>query len=250
MSYSTDSDPQMETSLGVGTDGFCPEADASLADSGAAFPGDSGRLPLETRRVLVQLLLGPAVDGRRQTKLWPVLVRDEVVVRERLHELFLELVIDHEQKVAFTRQVTADDTEIPVLLRRANLTYLESVLVLFLRQRLTQADTQGERAVVSLPELLEHLSVYEKDDNVDHARFVKQRIAAIEKAKKLSLLQKIRGADDRFEVSPTLKLLFPAEEIMALTRTYAALAQRTGTSAAHDEADEGPESDTGGEGDE
>lgn len=190
------------------------------ASEAVVFPGDLGHIPHETRRVLVQLLLGPAVDGRRQTKLWAVLLRDEQVVRERLHELFLDLVIDYDQKVAFTRQVTAEDVEIPILLRRANLTFLESVLLLFLRQRLTQADTQGERAVVSWQDMVEHLTVYERSGNADHARFDKQRQGAIEKAKKLSLIQKIRGAEDRFEVSPTLKLLFPAEEIQALTRTY------------------------------
>lgn len=190
------------------------------------FPGDQGRIPHETRRTLVQLLLGPAVDGRRQGNLWAVLLRDEAVLRERLHELFLELVVDHDQKVAFTRQVIADDIEIPILLRRANLTFLESVLILFLRQRLTQADTQGDRAVVSWLEMMEHLSVYERTSNVDHARFDKQRQGAIDKAKKLNFLQKIRGADDRFEVSPTLKLLFPAEEIQALTRTYVEMLHR------------------------
>lgn len=201
-----------------------------------SFPGDCGQISHETRRVLVQLLLGPSVDGRRQANLWSVLLRDEKVLRERLHELFLELVIDHDQKVAFTRQVAAEGIEIPVLLRRATLTFLESVLLLFLRQKLTQADTQGERAVVSWLEMLEHLSVYERNSNVNHARFDKQRQGAIEKAKKLSLLQKIRGADDRFEVSPTLKLLFPAEEIQALTRTYVELAQRA-SQGIHEQSD-------------
>ena len=217
MNYSTIDKPPSEASDG-------PEEaeqarDDTIPDS-ATFPGDTGRIPHETRRVLVQLLLGPAVDGRRQSNLWSVLLRDETIIRERLHELFLELVIDYDQKVAFTRQVAADDTDIPILLRRAHLTFLESVLILFLRQRLTQADTQGDRAVVSLMEMSEHLSVYERTGNVDHARFDKQCQSAIDKAKKLSLLQKIRGADDRFEVSPTLKLLFPAEEIQALSRTY------------------------------
>ena len=42
--------------------------------------------------MLVQLLLGPAVDAQRQTKLWPVLLRDERAIRSRLHELFLREV--------------------------------------------------------------------------------------------------------------------------------------------------------------
>ncbi|AXW50036.1 hypothetical protein CJO91_20010 (plasmid) [Ralstonia solanacearum] len=192
----------------------------------ATFLGDTGSLPIDTRRVLVQLLLGPSVDARRQTKLWPVLLRDETVIRSRMHELFLEVVIDHEQQVAFTRQVTSEELEVPILLRKASLTFLETALLLFLRQRLTQADAQGERAVVSLSDMQEHLGVFERDNNPDHAKFGRQVVNAVDKAKKLSLLQRIRSSDERYEVAPTLKLLFSAEEIQQLSRTYGQLAQR------------------------
>jgi hypothetical protein len=188
------------------------------------FIGDQGTLPVETRRVLVQLLLGPALDARRQTKLWPILLRDESTVRSRLHELFLELVIDRDLEVAFTRQVASDELDVPILLRRTQLTFLDSVLLLFLRQRLTQSDAQAERAVLAHQEMVDHLTIFQRQGNVDHARFGKQIANAIEKAKRLSLLQKIRDSYDRYEISPTLKLLFPAEEIQALARIYAALA--------------------------
>lgn len=207
-----------------------------LTVEGATFLGDSGVLSVETRRVLVQLLLGPSVDARRQSKLWPVLLRHETVIKSRLHELFLELVIDHEQRVAFTRQVTSDQLDVPILLRKASLTFLESALLLFLRQRLTQADAQGERAVVSQTDMQEHLSVFERDSNPDHAKFERQIANAVDKAKKLSLLQRIRGGDERYEVSPTLKLLFPAEEIQVLTRTFATLAVANGGTADNDDA--------------
>lgn len=187
------------------------------------FAGDTGQLPLETRRVLVQLLLGPSIDATRQRHLWPVLLRDEAVLRSRLHDLFLELVIDTDQQVAFTRQVVAEDVEAPVLLRKAHLTFLETALVLFLRQRLTQADAAGERAVVSYEDMQAHLSVFERVANPDQARFGRQVVGAIEKAKKLSLVRQLPGGQQRFEVSPTLKLLFPAEAIQALTQTYQAL---------------------------
>jgi len=191
------------------------------------FIGDQGTLPVETRRVLVQLLLGPALDARRQTKLWPILLRDESTIRSRLHELFLELVIDRDLEVAFTRQVVSDELDVPILLRRTQLTFLDSLLLLFLRQRLTQSDAQAERAVLAHQEMVDHLAIFQRQGNVDHARFGKQIANTIEKAKKLSLLQKIRDSDDRYEVSPTLKLLFPAEEIQALARIYAELDSRS-----------------------
>jgi hypothetical protein len=184
------------------------------------FAGDRGALHLDTRRVLVQLLLGPALDARRQSKLWPVLVRDEAVVRSRLHELFLDLVIDREQEVAFTRQISSPELDLPVLLRRTPLTLLDSALLLYLRQRLTESDAQVERAVVATPEMAEHLSMFQREATTDHARFAKQVQHAIDNAVKYSLLRKLRNTDDRFEVAPTLKLLFSAEEILALGRSY------------------------------
>jgi hypothetical protein len=217
-------------------------APAGASQGEALFPNDTGRLPAETRRAIVLLLLGPSVDARRQSKLWPVLLRDEAVIRSRLHELFLDLVVDRDQQVAFTRQITAEELDIPVLLRKARLTFLESALLLLLRSRLTQADAQGERAAVSVEEMREHLRVFERTQNPDRARFEQQMDNAIEKAKKLSLLRRIRGSEERYEVSPTLKLLFPAEEIQALTRIYATLAasvvEEAGGGAPDDNDDE------------
>jgi hypothetical protein len=194
------------------------------ASPGNLFAGDTGELPWDTRRALVQLLAGPSLDGRRHAKLWPVLVRDEAVIRRRLSELFLDLVLDPDLQVAFTRQFDAGDLETPVLLRRAQLTFLDSILLLHLRQELTHADARGERAVISVDEILEHMSVYERSVNTDRAGFTRRVQASIEKIKKHSILQKIRSSEDRYEISPTLKLLFSAEEIQALTGAYQRLA--------------------------
>ena len=186
----------------------------------ALYHGDSGELSLDARRVLVQLLAGPSLDGQRHSKLWPVLIRNEMAIRSRLSELFLQLVIDRDLRVAFTRQADTGELEVPRLLRRANLTFLDSILLLHLRQRLTQAEAHGDRAVVSTDEIVEFLGVYEQAGNTDRALFEKRINASIEKVKKHSILRKIRSSDDRFEISPTLKLLFSAEEIQALTGIY------------------------------
>jgi len=186
----------------------------------ALYQGDSGELSLDARRVLVQLLAGPSLDGQRHSKLWPILIRDEVAIRSRLSDLFLQLVIDRDLQVAFTRQAETGDLEMPRLLRRANLTLLDSILLLHLRQQLTQAEAHGDRAVVSTDELIEFLGVYEQAGNTDRALFEKRIQASIEKIKRHSILRKIRSSEERFEISPTLKLLFSAEEIQALTRIY------------------------------
>lgn len=210
------------------------------ATSQVSFEDDMGKLPLETRRALVQLLSGPLIDGRRHPKAWDVVLRDELALRSFLHELFLELVLDRDQQVAFLRQVSSTEVDIPILLRRNALSFIETALLLFLRQRLTQADTQGERAVLDLQEMLEHLKAFERSDNVDQARFSKQCDAAVEKAKKLGLVRKLANTEERFEVSPALKLLFPAEEIEMLRRAYegALEGQNTGGATTEDLQDD------------
>lgn len=201
-----------------------PAADSAPVPASALFMGDSGELPLETRRVLVQLLAGPALDGRRHGRLWPVLVRDEALIRGRLAELFLDLVMDGDMQVAFTRQADTGELEVPSLLRRAQLTFVDSVVLLYLRQRLAEADAHGDRAVVATTEIVDFMTLYERAASTDRAGFAKRVYASIEKIKKHSILQKIRASDERFEVSPTLKLLFSAEEVQALTRLYRGMA--------------------------
>jgi len=195
-----------------------PETDEQ--NNNALFLSDSGELPFDTRRALVQLLSGPFLDERRHSKLWPVLLREEAVIRKYLSELFLELVIDSDLNVAFTRQAETGDMEIPKLLRRVQLTFIDSILLVYLRERLALAQKHSERAVVSKNEIVEHLEMYDKTGNTDKAGFDKRIHASIEKFKKHNILQKIRSSDDRFEVSPTLKLLFSPEEISILIKLY------------------------------
>lgn len=217
------------------------ESDQAL-DQGL-YPGDRGELSLDARRVFVQLLAGPSLDGQRHSKLWPILIRDEVSIRSRLSELFLQLVIDRDLQVAFTRQAETGDLEVPQLLRRANLTFLDSILLLHLRQRLTQAEAHGDRAVVSTDEVVESLGVYEQAGNTDRALFEKRIHASIEKIKKHSILRKIRSSEDRFEISPTLKLLFSAEEIQALTRIYHDMRTPEASSEQDDEMQSGEDNE-------
>jgi hypothetical protein len=196
-----------------------------MADASAKvpplFPDDRGSLSFDTRLALCKLLTGPCLDP--DSALWPALLRDEAVVRSRLSEVFLDLVIDRERKVAFTRPAETGERDVPVLQRSTPLSYLESVLLLHLRQVLVESDTRGERAVVEEGELLDSLAIYANGSGADQVLATKRMNAAIVKMRKNTILQGIRGEDRRFEVSPTLRLLFPAEEVAALSAAYRAL---------------------------
>ena len=184
------------------------------------FDGDAGTLPLDARRALCQLLSGPSIDQGRHSQLWPAVLRYEAQLRAHLNDLFLELVLDRDAGVAFTRQADTGELETPVLLRSSPLTFIDSVLLLHLRQQLAEADAQGHRAVVEESTLVDALSVYEKNLSTDRAGFNKRVAASIGKMKENHVLEKLRGSEDRYEVSPALKLLFSAEDVQALAQIY------------------------------
>lgn len=204
------------------------ESSASNDDTSASnklFEGDCSHLPLDTRRAFMQLLSGPFISASKHSKLWAALCRDEATLRSRLSELFLDLVIDRDQQVAFIKQAEVHGIEVPTLLRRSQLTFIDSALILHLRKRLAQADARGERAVISAAEMMDELVVFERVASTDRAGFNKRVAASIEKVKKNNILQPIRNTKDRFEISPTLKLLFSAAEIKTLTEIYLEMAQ-------------------------
>src|SRR5690625_4704528 len=74
-----------------------------------------GALVDESRRVLVHLLQGPFLDGRRDGARYAQLLRDRSAIEARLADQFLELIVDDDAQGAFVRQ-REDDPGPPQLL--------------------------------------------------------------------------------------------------------------------------------------
>ena len=190
---------------------------------------------MDTRQALCKLLSGPYLEV--DSPHWPALLRDEGTIRARLADLFLELVIDRERKVAFSRQADTGELDTPILQRTSTLSFLDSVMVLNLRQRLVDADGLDQRAVVEQDALLEDMEVFA---SAGDAVATRKRIgASIEKLKKANLLQPIRGTEGRYEIAPVLRLLFTAEDVQALSARYRALAAGESVADAEEEDEHG-----------
>lgn len=112
-----------------------PDDIASSRDAGL-WPGDRGSLPDASRRALLALLRGPYLAAARNPALWNALLRDQDQVTARLHDLYCDLVLDVDSGVAFVRNVDAPDLQAPRAVRTAALTFLDSAMLLVLRQHL------------------------------------------------------------------------------------------------------------------
>lgn len=205
------------------------------------YHGDTGQLPQDGRSVLAALLAGPSIDAKRNINLWPSLLRYEYEIRSRLSELYLTLEVDRELGVAFIKKADTGDLDTPTTLRRREITFIQSVLILYLRRLLIEATSKGEPAITSETDMMDHLKLYEPTGNTDHHGFEKKIRGAVDAMRKYSILSAIRGSDDRYEISPTLKLLFTPENAESMIRVYRAM--KDGQLPGNKDADDGESED-------
>lgn len=196
-----------------------PMTDRTAVKSAGLWRNDVGELSLDARRAFVQLLKGPVLDGTRMPVLWRALEESEPLLRSRLHDLFLDLIVDRDQQIAFTRQADTGVVKAPILLKRKPLTYIETYLFLQLRQRLSAAEGRGERAVIYLSEIREHLNDI-IGSSTDLVAFEKHLSGAVKKADRFGVLRRLRNAEESFEISPVLKMIMTADVVEAVKAYY------------------------------
>lgn len=189
------------------SDDFVDAVDESAVDHGELQPG--------TRRALLAVLRGPYVrantgDGR----VWAALVRDEPIIRSRLADLYLDLILDLDAGLAFVRNLAVVDA--PSVVRNHPLTLLDTALVLFLRRRLLAQQGGGVRTFVGRDEIEDQLRSYRPADLTDKKGFDDRITASINKLKKNSVLL-TTDDDERWEISPVLGLVFGPDEVALVT---------------------------------
>jgi len=188
------------------------------------WPGDSGVLADGSRRALLLLLKGPYLSGVERPRSWAALLADERAIRSRLHELFLDLIIDRDDEFAFVRKASTAEFEAPATVRPVSLTFLDTVMLLVLRQAMLAA--HGERRViVGKDEIFDQLRVY--DTAVDPVGFEKRLNSSWSNMlNKLRVVHTSGSGDERVEISPVLKLLVDDDRVRALEAEYRNIAQR------------------------
>lgn len=197
-------------------------ADDIASDRVELWPGDPGTLPLDVRRTLVALLRGPYISQRRDPLVWSALLAHETVVRRRLGDLLLELVIDADAEVAFSRNLEPDpdfDRPVPSVLRKAPLSFIDSALLLHLRHLLLQGAAQNERVVVGRDEIDAHMQAYATSSGNDPAQFAKRLTASLKRMREWSILL-TTDTEDRWEVSSVLALILTPEVIGGIEAEY------------------------------
>jgi hypothetical protein len=213
------------------------------------WAGDTGVLTEGSRRALLELIKGPYLSGATNAGLWSALLADESALRSRLHELFLELVIDRTGEFAFVRNVVTDELATPSTVRTATLTFMDTAMLLVLRQLLLAGENDG-RVIVGRDEVFEQLRVYRGKDRDERDYDRRMSSSWLKMRNTLRVVHSAGPTDsdeDRVEISPVLRLIVDAEPVRAIGAEYQRIAAGEATEAPdvggagyneHDEAEE------------
>lgn len=194
----------------------------SEASAMPLWKGDTGVFAEQSRRALLELIKGPYLSGARSAALWSALLADESAIRSRLHELFLDLVVDRFGEFAFVRNVTSEELAVPSTVRTASLTFLDTAMLLVLRQMLLTGEGDG-RVIVGQEDVYEQLRVYRTADRDEHDFDRRLNSSWNTMKNKLRVIHQA-GADDRAEISPVLRLIVDAEQVSAIRDEYRRIA--------------------------
>lgn len=203
----------------IRTESSLPQEGEGL-EANALYEGDTGSLSFEQRQLMVTLLRGPYLTQAERPNLWQTLINSRSVIEASLANLFLSLIVDEELGVAFCRQADVGDLEAPQLLRQFSLSYLDSVLLLELRQRLLTAQSKGEKAVIAQETIEELLKTFDVSAKTNERQFKSHVNAVIKRLTARKLLKKLGDNTNLYEISLALKLIFNVEEIVALKKAY------------------------------
>lgn len=183
----------------------------------AMFEGDTSTLFKEQRVCLNAVLKNRYISAERHPELWATLLANLAVIKSRLNDLFLDLHVDTDHKIAFKRAATPEGSDpLPSLLRNVAYTKEETIVLVALRQRFHAQRQEGDDVVfVERQTLLDEVADRRPDHSTNRAMDFKRANNAIDGLATAGVLLKT-GDPDRFRVSAIIEILLPLPQLRAL----------------------------------
>ncbi|MDQ6752306.1 MAG: DUF4194 domain-containing protein [Actinomycetota bacterium] len=207
---------------------------SQLVHGPALFPGDRGELPLVLRQALVRLLRGPYVDGGNtdsssSAKAFSIIVEHRRALEIRLNELFLELVIDEDRKIALLQPVEMAEPFTTALQRQRELSREETLLLLRMRLILDRQLGTGVESTLHRSEVLEIFAQYLRSGSQDAKgveELTDQTLRRLVNDRRLLIPTEL---PEVYVISNALPLALPFEQIGDIRDLMDALAHSSAT---------------------
>ena len=201
----------------------------------------------DARRVLVHLMRQGSVMASQKPKLFELLCRHESAIRKHLSEVYLRLVLEQKMGVAFVASAdyqndigdinvesdseNQDDLELDestTLIPKRTLSLYDTLILLVLRKHYQDRESAGEQKItIDIERLESYLTPFLPI--TDHAsKDRKQLLARVKEMVKRKVLSMIRGAENRYEITPIIRYVVSASFLESMLAEYTLLAQQAG----------------------
>ncbi|PIE20724.1 MAG: hypothetical protein CSA61_00745 [Neptuniibacter caesariensis] len=216
-------------------------ADNAITQSDSVMPHDA-------RRVLVYLMRQGTVMAAQKPKLFELLCRYEAAIRKHLSEVYLQLMLDQKTGVAFVASASyqsnggvavepeaegnseeVGDSELDestTLIPKRTLTLYDTLILLVLRKHYQDRESAGEQKItIDIERLESYLTPFLSI--TDHAsKERKKLVARVKEMVKRKVLSTIRGAEDRYEITPIIRYVVSASFLESVLEEYRVLASQ------------------------
>lgn len=193
-------------------------------------------MPHAARRVLVYLMRQGVILAAENLKLFDLLCRYEAEIRRHLAEVYIQLVLDAKQGVAYIINLESIEDEqedenqplddFPVLIRKRTLTVYDTLILLILRKYYQERETAGEqKIIIDVERIQSSLIPFIPLTNHD-SKDRKKLNAALEKFIEKKVLTGLRGEEGRYEITPIIRYVVNAEFLQSLLSEYQQLAAK------------------------
>ncbi len=210
-----------------------PEENKQISDS---------EMPHDARRALVHLMRQGSVISSQKTKLFELICLHELSIRRHLSEVYLRLVLDRKTGVAFVARVNSehaennpennnieeqDAEEATSLITRRTLSLMDTLILLVLRKHYQERESSGEQKItIDIERLESYLSPFLPI--TDHASKDRNKlIARVKEMVRRKVLSTIRGAEERYEITPIIRYVVNASFLESMLDEYTQLATKT-----------------------
>lgn len=173
----------------------------------------SDRSAPDAPHALVALMKG-VVEREATPTIWHALLANQSRVRDHFAIVGLELIVDEAEGFAYLRQRRANDeeTDLPRLIVRRQLSYPVSLMLVLLRKTLAETDATGGdgRAIVTKADILDMIRLFLPDAN-NQAKFEERIDRDIAKVVELGFLRSLNARENTYEVRRILRSFVDAQ---------------------------------------
>jgi len=184
----------------------------------SCFPGDTGKLALDVRKVLVRLLEGPFLSRADNPAMWELFLEHRADIISRINELFLDVEVDEDLHVAYRVNADSEGQQpFPSLMRRSQWKLWDVMVLLALRRRY-EADSLLAMEGEPITALREEIAAAALELLPPSYTDVSQAQVGVDKSisdmRTHKLLHKI--GDDEYRIDPMIAIVLSAAQVPLL----------------------------------